>query len=503
MNYLYVRIIVYFVDTPHVLKNFQKIVALFPFRSYKEARAKIKGDFVMKKVTRLLLMVLAVCMTVALLSWNVAATESDEITDIWVKTTYSPAFDFSSFGSLISQQSEMDLGEFARDFDIGTTIMRDGEIWYPTSTALPAGEYVLILEYENPIPGCGNPLNCHLTIEKADAEVLVFPVPCDPIYDDRTYPLVTAGTAEGGKMVYSLTGNNDTFSEQIPTTMDVPGPGVYSVYFKVVGDENHNDVPINFVTVQVGSIVSGNGFTEEEIDMITGDWGVKHIVTCYDGNVYTSWVDYNNTVSALIEDNDVAWLYMEYVDHYDINGNPVYVSGWLGIQNARSIDRMRLFERGSRFYARVAQPYSEEWQVLKNNMDTSMKARLDRDALPLLTFGVTGPDGNEYSDLGDITQLYIQQSTAFPGVSGENITSVNKTLPTDGITTPESGRYTVMLINHLGECLEISDIPTTGSMISNGDSSLMLTICIVSGIALITVAGIALILIVKKAKKQQ
>ena len=80
-----------------------------------------------------------------------------------------------------------------------------------------------------------------LTVNKADATITNTPNAInDLVYSGKEQTLITEGSAEGGKMVYSLDGN--TFTENVPTATNA---GEYTVYYKVVGDENHNDIEGN------------------------------------------------------------------------------------------------------------------------------------------------------------------------------------------------------------------------------------------------------------------
>ncbi len=56
-------------------------------------------------------------------------------------------------------------------------------------------------------------------------------------YKGSAQALVNAGSTDFGTLLYSLDGNN--YSEDIPTATDA---GTYTVYYKVIGDANHNDV---------------------------------------------------------------------------------------------------------------------------------------------------------------------------------------------------------------------------------------------------------------------
>ena len=77
-----------------------------------------------------------------------------------------------------------------------------------------------------------------LIVNKADATITNTPNAInDLVYSGEEQALITEGTAEGGRIVYSLDGN--TFTEDVPTATNA---GEYTVYYKIVGDENHNDV---------------------------------------------------------------------------------------------------------------------------------------------------------------------------------------------------------------------------------------------------------------------
>ena len=67
-------------------------------------------------------------------------------------------------------------------------------------------------------------------------------------------PLVTAGTVEGGTLYYALGSNSTTapadgWSTEVPTATEA---GTYYVWYKVVGDANHNDVDPACVVVTIG-----------------------------------------------------------------------------------------------------------------------------------------------------------------------------------------------------------------------------------------------------------
>ena len=65
------------------------------------------------------------------------------------------------------------------------------------------------------------------------------------VYTGNAQELVTAGVADGGTMQYKL-GTDGTWSSDIPTATNA---GEYTVYYKVLGDDNHGDIAEASVTV--------------------------------------------------------------------------------------------------------------------------------------------------------------------------------------------------------------------------------------------------------------
>ena len=67
-------------------------------------------------------------------------------------------------------------------------------------------------------------------------------------YTGQEQELITAGSVtSGGTMQYSLT-ENGTYSQDIPTGTDA---GAYTVWYRVIGDENHNDTAPASVAVSI------------------------------------------------------------------------------------------------------------------------------------------------------------------------------------------------------------------------------------------------------------
>ena len=103
----------------------------------------------------------------------------------------------------------------------------------PTGTA--AGGYTVKVKYTsanyNDLAG----EDVAVTIAKV-APTVTAPTAKTLSYTGEAQELVTAGTATGGTMQYSLDGVS--YSEAIPTGT---AAGSYYVWYKIVGDENHND----------------------------------------------------------------------------------------------------------------------------------------------------------------------------------------------------------------------------------------------------------------------
>lgn len=93
-----------------------------------------------------------------------------------------------------------------------------------------------------------------VTIAKANAQVTAAPKAVENLaFTGLPQNLVTAGSATGGTLVYSLTGNENDYSTAIPTATNV---GEYTVYYKVQGDENYNDTEAKSVTAVIGNALA-------------------------------------------------------------------------------------------------------------------------------------------------------------------------------------------------------------------------------------------------------
>lgn len=86
-----------------------------------------------------------------------------------------------------------------------------------------------------------------VTIDRVPSAVTAAPEALVLTYSGQPQTLIVAGSAEGGTMEYSL--DNETFSIAIPTATNA---AQYTVYYRVVGDQNHTDVAAATVNARIG-----------------------------------------------------------------------------------------------------------------------------------------------------------------------------------------------------------------------------------------------------------
>ena len=90
-----------------------------------------------------------------------------------------------------------------------------------------------------------------IKVNKADIPTSAITAPTareNLTYTGQEQALITAGMTDYGTMQYSLT-ENGKYSQDIPTGTDA---GTYTVWYRVVGDTNHNDTKPASVTVSIG-----------------------------------------------------------------------------------------------------------------------------------------------------------------------------------------------------------------------------------------------------------
>ena len=112
-------------------------------------------------------------------------------------------------------------------------------------------------------------------------------------YTGQEQALITAGMTDHGTMQYSLT-ENSTYSQDIPTGTDA---GAYTVWYQVIGDENHNDTAPASVAVRIGQkplTITGVTAASKLYDG-TKNAGITSVT--FDNVILNRDTDYNVTAS--------------------------------------------------------------------------------------------------------------------------------------------------------------------------------------------------------------
>ena len=142
-----------------------------------------------------------------------------------------------------------------------------------------------------------------LTVTKAAIPASAITAPAANVltYNGNKQELITAGSVtSGGTMQYSLT-ENGTYSQNIPVGTDA---GAYTVWYRVIGDANHNDTAPACVPVSIGQkplTITGVTAASKPYDGTT-DAGIPSVT--FDGVTLNRGTDY--TVTASFDDAGVG-----------------------------------------------------------------------------------------------------------------------------------------------------------------------------------------------------
>ena len=85
------------------------------------------------------------------------------------------------------------------------------------------------------------------TIEKAEGKATAPTAIENIVYNGNEQVLVNAGSSSTGEMQYKI-GENGTYTAELPKTVNA---GEYTVFYKSVGDNNHNDTEEGSITVSI------------------------------------------------------------------------------------------------------------------------------------------------------------------------------------------------------------------------------------------------------------
>ncbi|MCC8079482.1 MAG: S-layer homology domain-containing protein [Oscillospiraceae bacterium] len=154
-----------------------------------------------------------------------------------------------------------------------------------------------------------------ISIKVVDPTVLSEPTYTPPTANSLTYTgeaqaLISAGTAEGGTMYYSLDG--EEWTTDVPTGTDA---STYTVYYKVLGDEGYSDIDAASLTVTIAArrTSSGGGGNPDPVTVTNtvtnGDGSTTTTVTGTDGTVTetTAYIDGITVTSTTNTDGQIEY----------------------------------------------------------------------------------------------------------------------------------------------------------------------------------------------------
>ena len=231
----------------------------------------------------------------------------------------------------------------------------DGEYGTEIPEATNAGAYTVYYK----LVGDGNhngvdEQSVTVTVSRADATAPTVEAN-EWTYDTSSHPLITVtGEAAGGEMQYKV--NDGEYGTEIP---EATNAGAYTVYYKLVGDANHNGVDEQSVTVNVAkatpdyTVPTGLealcGMTLADVDLPDGwDWdddstpvvvvGDDHENATKDSPYPATFTpdDTDNYNTVTIEDVTVTVAH-DYVNHEYQDSTCIYV-GWEEYQTCAGCD---------------------------------------------------------------------------------------------------------------------------------------------------------------------
>ena len=132
------------------------------------------------------------------------------------------------------------------------------------------------------------------SIAKAASTVTTAPTANTLTYSGSDQVLVTAGAASGGTMQYSL--DNKTFTATVPTGTNV---GSYTVYYKVVGDANHEDAAGGQLAVTISKADATVTFASKTASCKVGEAFTGPKVTTSPADLTLSFASSNTKVATV------------------------------------------------------------------------------------------------------------------------------------------------------------------------------------------------------------
>lgn len=137
------------------------------------------------------------------------------------------------------------------------------------------------------------------------------------VYNAEEQQLITAGSVIGGQMYYKV--NDDEWSLKIPSAKNA---GIYTVYYKVVGDENHYDVDEQNLQITINKaplIIKVNDATIEQFnDLPTFTWEIE-------GLYERDSMNFDPTFNVSTADTTVFGTYDVEIQNYEIDNYDITV----------------------------------------------------------------------------------------------------------------------------------------------------------------------------------
>lgn len=207
--------------------------------------------------------------------------------DAWVDATFTPCTPLTSAQVVLSATSFIYNGYDQKPTVTlaGLTEGRDYTLTFAESEWKNVGTYSLSVKGESTYKGT---ITKSFTITKA-VPVVTAPVANSLTFNRKAQVLALAGSVDGGEMQYSLE-KDGTYTTTVPS---VTNAGSYTLYYRVIGDSNHQDVGVKSVSVTVApKVVSNAAIMLSQQAYVYDGMEKEPVVTVKDGESIISSSEY-------------------------------------------------------------------------------------------------------------------------------------------------------------------------------------------------------------------
>ena len=199
--------------------------------------------------------------------------------DAWVDATFTQRTVLKSEQVTLSSESFVYNGSDQRPVIIVGNLSegRDYVVTYDQTAWTNVGTYSLSVTGKSTWQGT---VSRTFTITKA-VPVVTPPVANTLTFNREEQPLAQPGAADGGEMLYSLA-QNGNYQTSVPTAVSA---GTYTVFYRVVGDSNHQDVAPKTLSVTIAPKTVSSPVIELDESTFVYDGEAKEpAVTVKDGD---------------------------------------------------------------------------------------------------------------------------------------------------------------------------------------------------------------------------